>query len=451
MKNLLQLTAATTLLSLAPLIHVTADQVILDDVIVDGSACIGVDCVNGENFGFDTIRLKENNLRIKFQDTSSSASFPTNDWQITVNDTSNGGANRFSIDDIDNNRTPFTIEASAPSHSLYVDDAGRVGLGTSIPDVEMHVVDGNTPTTRLEQDGSSGFTPQTWDVAGNEANFFVRDVTNDSRLPFRIKPGAPDDSIFVAASGNVGIGNDSPTATLHIVRNDGTAQTLVQETSSTTGPRNMFELNNNGPIGFNMFNSNLNQRWRFAAQITGFRVSLAGTGGPEMEVGNSGTLRVGSGGSQQLFLDTSGNLTIAGTLTQSSSRELKENLEPVDGSEMLQKLVALPITRWNYKSGARGDHHLGPTAEDFYATFALGRSDKHVAPSDMAAVTMVASQQLHAQVVALRGRLSAKDKLIGELRRLLEAQGALIESQGRRIKALEALMPSADNDLVFGP
>ena len=54
-----------------------ADQVILDDLIVDGSACIGFDCVNGESFGFDTLRLKENNLRIKFQDTSSSASFPS--------------------------------------------------------------------------------------------------------------------------------------------------------------------------------------------------------------------------------------------------------------------------------------------------------------------------------------------------------------------------------------
>ena len=55
------------------------DQVILDDLIVDGSVCAGFDCVNGESFGFDTLRLKENNLRIKFQDTSTSPSFPSND------------------------------------------------------------------------------------------------------------------------------------------------------------------------------------------------------------------------------------------------------------------------------------------------------------------------------------------------------------------------------------
>ena len=178
-----------------------ADQVILDDLIVDGSACIGFDCVNGESFGFDTIRIKENNLRIRAQDTSNSASFPTNDWQITFNDSSNGGANKFSIDDIDGGRTPFTIEAGAPSHSLYVDDGGRLGLGTSTPVVDIHIKSGNTPTLRLEQDGSSGFTPQTWDVAGNETNFFIRDATNGSTLPFRIRPGAPTSSIDIDSGG----------------------------------------------------------------------------------------------------------------------------------------------------------------------------------------------------------------------------------------------------------
>ena len=202
------------------------DQVILDDLIVDGSICAGFDCVNGESFGFDTIRLKENNLRIKFQDTSTSASFPTNDWQITANDSANGGLNKFSIDDIDGGRTPFTIEAGAPSHSLYVDDGGRLGLGTSTPVVDAHIKTGNTPTLRLEQDGSSGFTAQTWDVAGNETNFFIRDATNGSTLPFRIRPGAPSSAIDVAASGNVGIGTSSPDRDLDIESSDDDGATL---------------------------------------------------------------------------------------------------------------------------------------------------------------------------------------------------------------------------------
>ena len=60
-----------------------------------------MDCVNGESFGFDTIRIKENNLRIHAEDTSNTASFPGNDWRLTFNDSSNGGLNKFSIDDVD--------------------------------------------------------------------------------------------------------------------------------------------------------------------------------------------------------------------------------------------------------------------------------------------------------------------------------------------------------------
>src|SRR5207237_8729340 len=46
------------------------DDVISDDLIVQGSACVGLDCVNNESFGFDTVRLKENNTRLQFDDTS---------------------------------------------------------------------------------------------------------------------------------------------------------------------------------------------------------------------------------------------------------------------------------------------------------------------------------------------------------------------------------------------
>lgn len=66
-KKLRGLAAGATLLCTSA-VTAYADNVILDDLIVDGSACIGQDCVNGESFGFDTIRIKENNLRIKAQD-----------------------------------------------------------------------------------------------------------------------------------------------------------------------------------------------------------------------------------------------------------------------------------------------------------------------------------------------------------------------------------------------
>jgi len=194
------------------------DVVTADDVIVQGSLCVGLDCVNNESFGFDTVRLKENNTRIGFNDTSV-GTFPSNDWQLTVNDSASGGANKFSIDDITGAKTPFTIIAGAPTDSLYVSSTGNVGMGTATPTIDLHMLTGDTPAIRLEQSSGSGFTPQTWDMAGNEANFFVRDVTSGSRLPFRIRPGAPTSSVDIAGSGNVGIGTASPQQKLHVAGN----------------------------------------------------------------------------------------------------------------------------------------------------------------------------------------------------------------------------------------
>jgi hypothetical protein len=60
------------------------------------------------------------------------------------------------------------------------------------------------------QNGSSGFGSQIWDMAGNETNFFIRDVTNGSLLPFRIKPRAPKNSLYIDAEGDIGLGTENP-------------------------------------------------------------------------------------------------------------------------------------------------------------------------------------------------------------------------------------------------
>lgn len=195
---------------------VLSDEQIQDDLVVVGSICSGLDCVNGESFGFDTIRLKENNLRIKFMDTSSSSSFPSIDWQITVNDSINGGANWFGVEDLDAGTRPFSILAGAPTNSVYVSSTGRVGFGTTTPMMDLSVKRNNTPTLRLTQDEGAGFSEQEWDVGGNETNFFIRDVTNGSLLPFRIKPNAPNNSIYVAANGDIGFETATPDGLLDI-------------------------------------------------------------------------------------------------------------------------------------------------------------------------------------------------------------------------------------------
>lgn len=156
--RLLSLSAALCPWLCQPALH--ADQVLSDDVIIQGSLGVGFDAVNGEVFGFDTLVLKENNLRIFFNDTSSSALFPTNDWRIVINDTTNGGKSFFGIDDVTAGRRPFTLSAGAPADSFFIGSSGFLGLGTPIPAKQLHISAGNTPTVRLDQSGNGGYPAQ---------------------------------------------------------------------------------------------------------------------------------------------------------------------------------------------------------------------------------------------------------------------------------------------------
>jgi hypothetical protein len=284
------------------------DQVIPDDLIVQGSACIGLDCVNNESFGFDTIRLKENNTRIKFDDTSTSAGFPNHDWQLTANDSASGGANKFSIEDITAATVPFTITGSAPNNAIFVDSSGRVGLRTSTPVLDLHTSTSNTPAHRYEQTNAGGFTAQTWDVAGNEANFFVRDVTGGSRLPFRIRPGAPTSSIDISATGAVGVGTASPAVQLHLV-NSSTAQARVESTGNAAAVADFKNLSRRWVIGtgvlsaagdFSLFDANASATRVFVD--TSGNVGI-GTSAPLQLLSVNGTAGKPGGGTWDVFSD----------------------------------------------------------------------------------------------------------------------------------------------------
>jgi Chaperone of endosialidase len=218
-----------------------ADVVQPDDFIIQGSECIGFDCVDGESFGFDTERLKENNTRIGFNDTSVGA-FPSNDWTIVANESASGGANYLGFEDVTGAKFPFKVIAGAATNSLVVDNIGRIGLRTATPVLDIHMATSNTPGMRFEQNSSGGFSAQTWDMAGNEANFFIRDVTGGSRLPFRIRPGAPTSSIDIAATGNVGIGTASPSVRLHLSE---TAEPIVRLAKSG-GTAQSWDIGNDG-------------------------------------------------------------------------------------------------------------------------------------------------------------------------------------------------------------
>ncbi len=411
----IQKRALYTLGALLPATLLQAAQVFTQDVVVQGSLGVGIDTNNGESFGFDTIRLKENNLRIHFDDTSGSASFPQNDWRLVANDTGNGGSNYLGIEDSTAGRIPFRVEAGAPAHALYVEADGDVGIKTDNPVVDLHVVEGNTPTLRLEQDGSDGFTAQTWDLAGNEANFFIRDVTNGSRLSFRIRPSAPESSIDIAADGDVGMGTGSPGAALHVRRANATADPLLT-------------LENNGAVSLVMDNKSSASTWSSTVDNSGNMVMTQEGTNATYTFDGTGALAIdvpGGFGTQNIFnLDSSGNLTIRGALTDSSDMNLKEGFADVDAEEILEKVANIPMQYWRYKG--EDVTHMGPMAQDFYAKFKLGQGETTISKPDADGVALAAIQALYKQS-------QSKDVEINELK----SENELLE---QRLQRLEKLM-----------
>ena len=378
------------------------------NLVVQGSLCVGNDCPAAPAFGFDTIRLQENNLRIHFDDTSVAASFPRNDWRLVANDSANGGASYFAIEDATAGRQVFRVEAGARTNALTVDAQGDVGIGLLNAVVDLHIRTGNTPTLRLEQDGSSGFTPQTWDVAGNEANFFIRDATSGSTLPFRIFPGAPSNALTIeATTGDIGMGTTSPTANLHVL-------------STVAGETDILKLVSNGGSFITMDNTATNDSWFITHQ----------NGADETAKLEFTSLLNAVTANVVFELQPDGNATLDGILTQNSDKNAKMAIEKVDEEQILQMVSQLEISEWSYKKQA-GVRHIGPMAQDFYALFGTGASETGIATIDTSGVAL-------ASIKAMARQLREKEARLAVLEASQREASKLAEHLRSRLEALES-------------
>lgn len=376
------------------------DVVHADDVIITGSQCVGFDCLTDgtEDFGYDTIKLKENNLRLFFDDTSTSVGFPANDWRITANDSASGGANYFAIEDATNSKTPFKIEANAPTSSLYVDDNGNVGFGTATPGLELHILDGDTPSVRLDQDTSAGWTAQVWDLSGNESNFFIRDTTGSSKLPFRIQPGTPSNTLTMRSSGYVGIGTWLPESNLEIETTGSNNVLAVQRTDGAT--MKLSAMGASGQIGtttahaVNFMTNNVK------------RLSIAANSG---YVGIDQTVP-----SYPLHMGSGAYCSVGGTWTNASSLAFKDNVQGLTPGAALRALEELRPVTFVYKADRR-EKHVGFIAEEVPELVA-SRDRKGLSPMDIVAVLT---------------------KVVQEQQKTIAEQQKALQDLGRRLQSLE--------------
>lgn len=132
----------------------------------------------------------------------------------------------------------------------------------------------------------------------------------------------------------------------------------------------------------------------------------------------SGGIWLGTGGTPNIdsgnFVETSTGavLTTGGVWTNASDRALKDNFDDVDTRAVLEQVLALPITTWNYKNEDSEVRHMGPVAQDFFASFGLGNGDTTIGTVDADGVALAAIQGLN---TSLREELAVKDAQITTL------------------------------------
>ena len=190
-----------------------------------------------------------------------------------------------------------------------------------------------------------------------------------------------------------------------VIAVDGALRVTAEGTVSTSGPIHVgsietpvgqFAITEPGTVRFEMINSDSSKRWRFTNASTKFAINQVDTPGTEFAVFENG------------------DATLLGILTENSDVNSKQDIVPVDGGNILEKLRSLEISEWSYKD-APSDRHVGPMAQDFYTTFGLGHSDTGIATLDSSGIALAAIKALIEENTSLKERLSVLENQQAEM------------------------------------
>jgi hypothetical protein len=169
------------------------------------------------------------------------------------------------------------------------------------------------------------------------------------------------------------------------------------------------KANGDGSFSFadnNIFDFNTNA-------VNSFRVRA--TGGVRFVTGIDGT-----GATTWSCLATDGN-----SWSCSSDRNLKQDLAPLDGRAVLNRLAAMPVYAWSPKGINAHVRHYGPMAQDFMAAFGLGDDNTMIGMQDADGVALAAIQGLHHVLQEKNreiARLKARSDLMERKLRIIEAK-----------------------------
>ena len=423
----------------------SADLFVADVSVLDGPVCMGNSCMETETFDVDTaLKIHATLPSIEFQDSTTTTGYAVRDWRLHVNGNGSGAPERMAFEDLTEGTFPFTVMGGTPSNALFVASTGHVGMGTSLPETELHIIGPSSPTLRLHQDTSGGGANQSWDLVVSSSEWRLTDNNDGISYPFRVANTNASNTLVLSGD-HVGVGTLAPLAGLHVQREtaehvallvedettdaflgiaprafvhvrstDGVAAMLIEEVNATANPRTLLNLTNNGRPEIVMANTATDGEWSFGAGTDFF-----------LKVGTVGSA---SGAKNKVFtVKNNGDAIVFGTLTTGGTTcgggcdlVFSEDYDLPSITEHRDRMMALGYLP-----------NVGPTVEGepFNLTDKLGRMLNELEHAHIYIAELEAGNR------SLRARSEASDaRHQAELDALRATQTALLA----RLDALEA-------------
>jgi trimeric autotransporter adhesin len=284
--------------------------------------------------------------------------------------------------------------AGGAFNEISIASGGAIGGGT------RNTVFGNGATvpggTQNRAQGNNSFAAGQRAVALGEGTFVWADSSTTNEFA-----SSAANQFCIRAAGGVGI-NRSPLATLHV---------LSYRTSTVDNTATFMNTNLGSSASHIQYGRTGD--WYIRSSTNTGKVVLQDTGG---NVG-VGTTNPGE------KLHVVGNIFATGSITPNSDRHAKTDIEDIDSSAILDRVTALPIKQWRFKTEAEGVKHVGPMAQDFHAAFGLGARETAIATVDADGVALAAiqaiNQKLEQQMRRRDERIAALETELAALRQLL--------------------------------
>jgi len=118
-----------------------------------------------------------------------------------------------------------------------------------------------------------------------------------------------------------------------------------------------------------------------------------------------------------------------GSWSSVSDYHRKENFEALNGEDVLQRLRAIPVSSWNYKSQDASIRHIGPMAQDFHAAFGVGEDEKLINTIDIEGVSIAAAKALDTRTTEQQAEINALKQRNAELEERLRRLESLLTKQ----------------------